>query len=311
MNTPRDHGGGLDAAIAKWGGTRADWVDLSTGINPVAYPVGSFAPDAWTALPDRAAFDQLEQAARNLWNVPVDLDVIIAPGASALIARIPALAKAADVTIPAPTYNEHAAAFVANGWQVHPNGPAKARVIVNPNNPDGRVWTAADAQADFCIIDESFGDVAPDTSLMACAQTPNTIVLKSFGKFWGLAGMRLGFAIGRPETLAPLREAIGPWQVSGPALQTGATALADYNWAIATRARLAKDAAFLDQAMAPHGALVGGTSLFRLYQVPDAVAFQTRLAEQKIWSRVFPYSKTWLRLGLPHPDQHTRISAAL
>ena len=108
-----DHGGGIDAACARWGGTRADWLDLSTGINPRPYPIPPLPADAWTALPDRAAFTALEQAARRFWAIPDGAALIAAPGASALIARIPALLPPGKVAIPAPTYNEHARAFRA------------------------------------------------------------------------------------------------------------------------------------------------------------------------------------------------------
>lgn len=310
MTRKRDHGGGLDAAIAQFGGSRTDWLDLSTGINPVPYPVGEIAPDAWTALPDQGATDRLIEAARQFWTVPDAARIVPAPGASALIARLPALATPGAVSIPEPTYNEHAAAFSAQGWTMSQTDPA-AEVIVNPNNPDGRIWTMADLAARFTIIDESFGDVAPDTSLMHVATRPGTLILKSFGKFWGLAGLRLGFAIGDPTLAGRLADLLGPWPVSGPALDCGARALADLDWAQATRERLVEDAARLDALMAPHSSLVGGTTLFRLYAVDDATAWQLRLARHHVWSRIFPYSNTWLRLGLPAPDRWPQLEAAL
>lgn len=308
----RDHGGGVDGAVARYGGARADWVDLSTGINPLPYEVPEFPADAWTALPDRGAFDALYAAARAFWGVPDGAGILAAPGASALIARIPALAAAGHVHIPAPTYNEHWAAFRAHGWQA---GEGGARVVVHPNNPDGRVWSAAELAGDrtLTVIDESFGDVMPEASLVHMAEKPGVIVLKSFGKFWGLAGLRLGFAIARPETIDRLAEMIGPWAVSGPALATGATALRDQEWAEATRARLERDADRLDGMMTGAGStVVGGTTLFRLYDVGDAAAWQDRLAQHHIWSRIFPYSDRWLRLGLPGPDAHwERLEEAL
>lgn len=304
----RDHGGGLDAAIARFGGTRAGWLDLSTGINPVPYPVGDFASDAWSALPDQGAFDRLEDAARRFWSVPEGAGILAAPGASALIARIPALLPAAEVQIAGPTYNEHAAGFRAQGWNVVDHA-APARVVVHPNNPDGRTWAGLDVDRPLTVIDESFCDVMPGDSLIELATKPGVLILKSFGKFWGLAGLRLGFVIGDPDLTNRLREAIGPWQVSGPALELGARALGDLAWAEATRARLTQDAARLDQLVgAP---LVGGTSLFRLYDVKDARAMQDKLAQAHVWSRVFPYSDGWLRLGLPHPDRWDQLEAAL
>ncbi len=307
----RDHGGGLDAAAALYGGARSDWIDLSTGINPVPYPIGAFSQNEWSALPDAAAFNALTQAARSFWNVPAGAAVLPAPGASALIARIPALASASRVDIPKPTYNEHAAAFEAHGWQISQDAP-RARVLVHPNNPDGRLWRAQDVNAPLSIIDESFCDIAPESSLIPLAEREGVIVLKSFGKFWGLAGLRLGFAIGDPELIARLADFIGPWAVSGPALRTGTLALKDTQWANQTRTRLSADAARLDSLMRSHGAdVLGGTTLFRLYDVGDAAAWQTKLARAQIWSRVFPYASGWLRLGLPAPSQWTRLSAAL
>ncbi len=308
----RDHGGGLDAAIVKFGGTRADWVDLSTGINPTPYPVAEFAPDAWTALPDTGANLTLLDAARRFWSVPDGAALLAAPGASSLIATLPGLMPAGRVRIEPPTYNEHAAGFEAHGWSVVPNGDGEARVMVHPNNPDGRLWEAADANAALTVIDESFCDVTPDQSLIHLADQPGVIVLKSFGKFWGLAGLRLGFAIARPETIDRLSAWLGPWAVSGPALQIGAAALNDLDWANQTRARLAHDANRLDDLVLAKGAeLVGGTSLFRLYRVDQAQAWQDRLARAHVWSRIFPYSETFLRLGLPPADRWDQVEAAL
>lgn len=304
-----DHGGGIDAAAARFGGERADWLDLSTGINPCPYPIPPLPADAWTALPDAAAFAALEQAARAFWQVPDGAAVLAAPGASALIARIPALRPAGDVVIQGPTYNEHARSFAAHGWRV--TDSADACVIVHPNNPDGRLHPAPDAT--FRIIDESFCDITPAASHIAQATRPGTVILKSFGKFWGLAGVRLGFAIGDPALIVPLATMLGPWAVSGPAIAIGTAALHDMAWAEATRTRLATDASRLDALMTHAGAMVaGGTPLFRLYDVADATAWQTRLARHHIWTRVFPYSTRWLRLGLPGDAQGwTRLERAL
>ncbi len=311
MEGARDHGGGLDAAIARFGGNRAGWLDLSTGINPLPYPVAALPPDAWTALPDRGAQVALEQAARRFWSVPDGAAILAAPGASALIARIPRLAPSGSVRIPEPTYNEHAAAFRAAGWKVSQRS-AKAQVAVHPNNPDGRFWQAGEITAAFAVIDESFCDVRPDASLVALAQRPGVIVLKSFGKFWGLAGLRLGFAIGAPAMIEGLAEALGPWPVSGPALALGTRALEDHDWAKSTRVRLARDARRLDALLVEKGAVVtGGTDLFRLYEVDDAAAWQTRLAQHHVWSRIFPWSTTHLRLGLPTPTRWAQLEAAL
>ncbi|SEW38506.1 L-threonine O-3-phosphate decarboxylase [Cognatiyoonia koreensis] len=310
MKNTRDHGGGLDAAIAQFGGSRADWLDLSTGINPVPYPMPTLTADAWTALPDANGLKLLIDRARRFWNVPDDAEIIAAPGASSIIAQLPRLKAPGKVAIPGPTYNEHGAAFRAAGWTLDDNG-MDALVAVHPNNPDGHLWDATVVQAPFTIIDESFCDVVPDATLIHHAARKGTVVLKSFGKFWGLAGLRLGFAIGDPDILAQLGETLGPWQVSGPASQIGAEALADLAWSDETRQRLAADARQLDTLLLKQGAhLVGGTDLFRLYEVDNAKAAQQQLARHHVWSRIFPYADNWLRLGLPHPDRWGQLEAA-
>lgn len=310
----RDHGGGLDAAIARHGGGRADWLDLSTGINPLPYPVGALEQGAWTALPDRGAQYALIRAARSFWQVPEGAAILAAPGASSLIARLPGLAKAGLVHIPTPTYNEHAAGFAAHGWTVTSSPPAQpdARVIVHPNNPTGHFYGADDLGAPLTVIDESFCDVAPMRSLVSHATRPGHIVLKSFGKFWGLAGLRLGFAIGPAPLISRLQEMLGPWPVSGPALAIGARALTDMTWAEATRARLERDAARLDALLQGAGAdVAGGTSLFRLYRVESASDWQDRLASHRILGRIFPYADDLIRLGLPTPEGWAQLERAL
>ncbi|MGH1367853.1 MAG: threonine-phosphate decarboxylase CobD [Maritimibacter sp.] len=316
MSETRDHGGGLDAAVAKYGGTRAGWIDLSTGINPHPYPLPDLPADTWASLPDEAANLALEAAARAFWNVPEGAAVLAAPGASCLIANIPRLAPRATVRIVERTYNEHEAAFRAEGWDVTREAKsADARVVVHPNNPTGTLWRGIEegAAPALRVIDESFCDIAlADSNVRSRACDPGTLILKSMGKFWGLAGMRLGFAVGDPALISRLRNWLGPWPVSGPALRIGRAALEDLAWAKATRQRLERDAARLDALLENKGAkVIGGTALFRLYQVEDAAGMQDHLARGHIWSRVFPYDPTWLRLGLPPEHGWDQLEKAL
>lgn len=300
--------------MTQYGGDRFDWIDLSTGINPQAYPLPVFHQHSWAALPDAHAMNDVLKAARQAWRIPERAGIVAAAGASALIAQIPTLVPAGSVHIPAPTYNEHAAAFRLHGWTETTAPQADAAVVVHPNNPDGRRWSVAalPRQTRLTVIDESFCDASPQDTLIDLAARPGHLVLKSFGKFWGLAGLRLGFAIGDPALVARLQDRLGPWAVAGPALAVAAKALRDTGWADDTRRRLAQDSARLDRAMADAGAQVlGGTTLFRLYKVDDAAHWQARLARHHIWSRVFPYDPTWLRLGMPHALHWPRLTAAL
>ncbi|KIT16439.1 aminotransferase class I/II-fold pyridoxal phosphate-dependent enzyme [Jannaschia aquimarina] len=332
----REHGGGLDAAIDRWGGTRDAWIDLSTGINPVPYPISDLDPYCWTALPDRAAHDRLVRAAREFWDVPSEAEILPTPGASALIARLPGLIPGPGEFVVDPhSYGEWRAAFLASGWQPHvatqhDAGIPHAEVSVHPDNPTG-IYAPGPDRASFgpasctdgpyegftAIYDESFADcVDPKDSLVWTTRSPAFVVVKSFGKFWGLAGLRLGFLIGSPGLVARMAEALGPWPVSGPALAIGAAALEDRAWAEETRTRLVRDAARLDDLMCGAGMHreVLGTPLFRTYTVPGfgaAADWQERLARQRIWSRTFSHSPALLRLGLPDPDDWSRLETAL
>lgn len=192
---------------------------------------------------------------------------------------------------------------------------ADLAIVVNPNNPDGRTHAPADLLAlagrvGLLIVDESFADPVPQLSVAPMADR-GVIVLRSFGKFWGLAGLRLGFALGDAEMVDRMRALAGPWPVSGPALRIGALALADREWMAATTDRLAGEGPRIDALLEMAGAsLVGGTHLFRLYQ-GDATALHTQFARHKIWTRIFPANPRWIRLGLPGSESEWhRLSRA-
>lgn len=315
----RDHGGNLDAAMARHGGD--GWIDLSTGINRRPYPLPPLPASAWTDLPTGAAKTALVRAARAAFGT--DAPGIALTGAQAAIQMVPWLARPGLARVVSPTYNEHAATLLAAGWRVEEVGSpadlpgADLGVVVNPNNPDGRRHDPArlrelSRQVGRLVVDESFADADGALSVAAHADG-RLIVLRSFGKFWGLAGMRLGFAFADAATIARLEALAGPWPVSGPALEIGRLALPDRAWAAATAARLAGDARRLDGLAAAAGwTLVGGTALFRTYATPDAGAAQDHLARHRIWSRIFPWSARWLRLGLPGAEaEWTRLDGAL
>ncbi|TFV41642.1 threonine-phosphate decarboxylase [Bradyrhizobium frederickii] len=317
----REHGGNLDQAQERFGGRAEDWIDLSTGINRLPYPVGEVSARAWSALPSRAEIEALHQAARHAYRTSAP--IVALGGAQAAIQLLPQLAPPGRARILAPTYNEYAGVLSAAGWNVQEAGELDAlagadlAVVVNPNNPDGRTHAPKDLLALLprvgrLVIDESFADAVP-LSLAPEAGRPGLLVLRSFGKFYGLAGLRLGFALGDAADVAKLAAASGPWPVSGTAIAIGCRALHDDAWAEATSARLARDCVRLDEMARVQGwTLVGGTPLFRLYETPDARAAQENLAHGHIWSRVFAQKPTWLRLGLPGSEaEWTRLAEAL
>ncbi|MGY8669015.1 threonine-phosphate decarboxylase CobD [Bradyrhizobium sp. UFLA05-109] len=318
----REHGGNLDSAMQRFGGRIEDWIDLSTGINRQPYPVGEIEQRAWSALPSRSEIEALQEAARQAYATRAPL--LAMAGAQAAIQCLPALSRRGRACILAPTYNEYAAVLSSAGWDVaevsnlDALAGADLAVVVNPNNPDGRHHERADLLAllprvGHLVIDESFADALPELSLAPEAGQGGFLILRSFGKFYGLAGLRLGFVLGAEADIAALSAMAGPWPVSGAAIAVGRRALLDREWAKATTSRLERDCVRLDTAATAQGwRLIGGTPLFRLYDAGDALAAQDKLARSKIWSRVFSARPGWLRLGLPGDEaEWSRLESAL
>jgi cobalamin biosynthetic protein CobC len=320
---PLFHGGDLGAARRLFPGAPKPFIDLSTGINPNPYPVPRFSAAVLARLPDSASVNALAQAAARAYGAPSAAHVVPAPGTQILLPLVAGLAAPGRAAILAPGYPEHARAAAFAGHKVEATrgiedcGDAALVVVANPNNPDGKLFTRSDLLAlakdlrrrdGVLVIDEAFMDVGPrDASLAADVACGNVIVLRSFGKFFGLAGLRLGFALAAPPLAARLGPALGPWAVSGPALAAGTRALADTVWIERTRRRLDKASARLDDILAGLAlTVVGGTSLFRLVQTPAANALFQHLGQAGIWVRAFPDNADWLRFGLPANEREWR-----
>jgi cobalamin biosynthetic protein CobC len=324
------HGGDLTEAMARYGGSPQMWLDLSTGVNPWPWPIPADLPGAlWQRLPSRADEENLIAAASEAYDVPAGAEVVAASGTQSLIQWLPQLASEGPVAIVEPTYNEHAAAWRMAGHEVIACAglddlPVAVRhvVVVNPNNPDGRVMSCTvlarvaaqlRERGGWLVVDEAFADIEPDTSVIElCAELP-VVVLRSFGKFYGLAGLRLGFAVASPDIALRIALALGPWPCSGPALTIGAAALRDRAWADRTRAAIQIQVRKLDDVLARAGfTIVGGTGLFRLARRADAGKVHAALAAQLIWCRRFEWADDLLRFGLPPGDRELeRLAAAL
>lgn len=318
------HGGDLATARALFPEAPQPWVDLSTGINPIPYPLPALPLSLWMRLPGADDEAALIAAAREAYRVPAHADIVAAPGTQILIELLPRLSPSGPVAILGPTYAEHGHAWRKAGYAaVETTAPAEVAattVAVNPNNPDGRVLSQAElaslaahcaARGGLLVVDEAFADFMPEASIVP--DLPDgTIVLRSFGKTYGLAGLRLGFAIGAPEPMARLKAALGPWSVAGPALHVGAQALSDADWLAKTGEARAQDAARLDALLAPHGRIVGGTTLFRLLETQQAGALFARLGRRGIYVRRFQNAPDRLRFGLPGDEaEWSRLHAAL
>jgi cobalamin biosynthetic protein CobC len=301
------------------------WIDLSTGLNPKPYPAPRASRAARARLPDPHELQALEAGAARAFGV-APARVCATPGLELAIQLLPGLLGAPAVSLAAPLYGSHAKAWAQSGAAVIQAADADlARaahsvVLANPNNPDGRAMAASQVLAlaeqlgrheGWLIVDEAFVETAPELSVAAHAGG-RLVVLRSFGKFYGLAGLRLGFVVADPDVIAALRDRLGEWPISVDAIAAGQSAYRDHAWAEETRRRLSQDAQRLDSLLFQSGYhLVGGTSLFRLAQTPDAPSRFDRLARAGILVRPFAYQTSWLRVGIPPANAWARVQAAL
>lgn len=324
------HGGDLaDARRLAGVETRADdWLDLSTGINPHAYPVGILSDASWRRLPGRADLARLQDVARIFYRLPDATTPVVIPGTEILINLLPRLFSMRRVQIIGPTYGSHGLAWTRAGHVVEEIGsldeadPMAIVILVNPNNPDGREVSmerlslfvdAVRSANGLLIVDEAYGEMAPHLSAVPLCAVGPVIVLRSFGKFFGLSGLRLGFAIAATDLASRLALLCGEWPVSGPALSIGAAALSDTDWHLSALQRIAALDVELSGLLSRWRInVVGNVKLFRLIETDSASALFDHLLDRRVYTRVFPERETWLRLGLPGcPAELERLDEAL
>ena len=316
------HGGRLFDARHAFPGAPEPWIDLSTGINPAPYPVGEISEASWTRLPEENEIRALEAAAAHTFGARFESYVIAAPGTETLIHMLPRLFPAKRVGILGFTYSEHAIAWESAGADVESVDTIEALlasdafdtvVIVNPNNPCGRLVELPHLTAlasklarkgGRLIVDEAFMDLMEDASSFV-HRLPNegAVILRSFGKTFGLAGLRLGFALAGPHDGAAIRAALGSWPISGASIEIGLRAYGDTGWLTATMARLEEDCSDLDSIIERLGLkVIGGTPLYRLAEGDHAQEMFQRLAQSGILVRAFKDKPNWLRFGIPGGD---------
>lgn len=307
------HGGRLDAAAAAFPHAPRPWIDLSTGINPFAWN-GPIGPVDQRALPDPTAQALLEETAARAFEL-AGAGITALPGSEIGLRLLACIGLPRPYHILAPGYRTHLAALPGATTIAADALEAAAEaggtlLLANPNNPDGRLILPErllalaerlGTRGGLLVVDEAFADATPGASVLPLidGHAP-VLVLRSFGKFFGLAGVRLGFACGAATWVARLAELIGGWPVSATALAIGTAAYADSGWIATMQATLAQRAAVLDDLLRAHGlAPIGASPLFRLIDSENAAALFARLAGAGILTRPFDYAPGWLRLGLP------------
>jgi len=310
-----EHGGRLRAAALRYGIAVADWLDLSTGIAPYGWPLPAIPASAWARLPEQQ--DGLEIAARDYYGVANLLPVA---GSQAAIQALPRLRRNATVGIVSPAYAEHAAAWQREGHRLLAISEGAIEralerldvlLLVNPNNPTGRriepqrllAWHARLAErGGWLVVDEAFIDCTPEHSLAAFSDRPGLIVLRSFGKFFGMAGIRLGFVLAQPALLEQMAELLGPWAISGPSRVVASALLQDQVGQHQQRERLLADGERLAILLSTQGLTpTGGCALFQFCCMARAAELHEFLAARGILTRLFETPQS-LRFGLP-PDE--------
>ena len=325
--TPPFHGGRLQAATKQFNIPLSDWLDLSTGINPYSWQVPAIPQDIWQRLPD--SYAPLEAAAETFYGAAV----VAIPGSQWAIQNLPAMIQCRRVWIPAEAYEEH-----KYWWQWHNHQtlayasleqitlqPQDSVVVINPNNPTAKhVATAQlldlarklNREQGYLILDEAFMDPTPERSVLGQAEPlpTNLIVLRSLGKFFGLAGLRLGFIYCQGALLSAVREKLGPWAVSHPAAYVGELALQDQSWHQSTRALLQQSAHELHQLLSANipAQSITTTGLFSSIQLNAEVAeaLFSHCAQQGILLRHFPQWQK-IRVGLTTKSGMERLLSAL
>ncbi|MCX4143524.1 threonine-phosphate decarboxylase CobD [Paraburkholderia sp. SEWSISQ10-3 4] len=320
------HGGNLHEAAERYGIPYAQWLDLSTGINPHGYPVPPVPADAWRRLPDDG--DDFAACAARYYGAPDAAHVLPVAGSQAAIRALPVLLPRARVGIAPLTYSEYAPAFERAGhevvpldvsWDTLPDALTHV-VVVNPNNPTAEHLNADKllrwhkqliARGGTLLIDEAFADTMPSASLAASTHRDGLIVLRSPGKFFGLAGVRSGFVLGAPSLLDALRLTLGAWTVSGPARHAVKAAFEDVAWQQQMRTLLEAESARLVSLLQAHGFATHSTPLFAWTDDARAAALHEALAQRGVWTRLFTATGS-VRFGLPASDtEWTRFEESL
>ncbi|MFA6921921.1 MAG: threonine-phosphate decarboxylase CobD [Gallionella sp.] len=316
-----EHGGRLRSAATRYGIPEADWLDLSTGINPDGWPVPAIPAELWQGLPQDD--DDLIEAACDFYATTLLLPVA---GSQAAIQTLPALRAPGSVALAYPAYAEHEHAWQAHGHTIIRaadllQSEADVVVIVNPNNPTGRRYDVAgllalhERQAErggWLVVDEAFMDATPEHSLAPFCPREGLIVLRSVGKFFGLAGARVGFVLAQQDILNRLSEKLGPWPIAAPSRFVATQALRDTLWQQGTRDALLAAGIRLGMLLTRHGLTPAGSNcLFQWVRSDDAAGVHEKLAQQGILTRLFDEPAS-LRFGLPYGEENwARLDAAL
>lgn len=323
------HGGGLNYAAKMYGIAVENWIDLSTGINPNTWPVPNIPLAIYNRLPEDD--DALEEHARKYYQTKSLLSI---PGSQAAIQLLPNLRLKSRVAVPKSGYAEHAHAWCEAGHQVDFLTTEEIDknihtydvvVVINPNNPTGELievktllawYEILQKKSGWLIVDEAFIDTQPEKSLGAYAHDDGLIVLRSLGKFFGLAGVRSGFVLAEEKLLRQIQVELGPWAVSGPTRYVSQLAVQDVIWQQSSIEMLKKKSLklkkILKDIMLKNNikSTVKGTDLFQTVYFSGAESLHIELARNGILTRLLD-DKSGIRFGLGKESQLIKLESVM
>ncbi|MBX7145921.1 MAG: aminotransferase class I/II-fold pyridoxal phosphate-dependent enzyme [Alphaproteobacteria bacterium] len=324
-----DHGGDLIYAKNYFGEPNHPWVDLSTGINPRSYPFSFIKNEKYQKLPSQNDISKLLEIARNYYQTPDQVDIIAGPGSQFFLQTLPLfLQEYKNISILTPTYNEYAKCWGSKNSKItyvkkitELKRDQQILIICNPNNPNGAIIdhnvildTAQFLKKNkgILIIDEAFVDPIPEYSIVPLLHHSNIIVLKSFGKFFGLAGLRLGFMISAHPVIQQINHFLGPWPISHPAIEIGIKAFNDKVWINKTKNWLQITSKKIHSVFQTYNfKQYKGTALFTFINDSRAFSLYQCLGKKGIYTRIYKENPSWIRIGMPLPQTFKRLTKAL
>ena len=318
------HGGRLLSAVNKYSIKKSDWLDLSTGINPCGWPVPEMPANVFQRLPETN--DGLELAAAEYYQ---NTSLLPIAGSQAAIQLLPELRDKIRVLLPRLGYREHEYHWRQQGHDIRLYKTADLKkelqdtdvlVVINPNNPTGECIGTEQllewhqqlvSKGGWLIVDEAFMDARCENSLVSYGGCKGLIILRSVGKFFGLAGIRSGFVFAEDRLLSQMEEALGTWSVSSVARYITKLALSDKRWQEQTKIRLRSESEKLQVCLqASFRQQPEGCDLFQTLMLPQASDVYKQLAQQGVLVRLLD-NEQGLRFGLPLPSQWPKLEQVL
>jgi threonine-phosphate decarboxylase len=346
------HGGNIYAASRDLRCQPASMLDFSASINPLGMAPGAVqvvqaSLELATHYPDPDCYE-LKQALGRFHGIDPEC-VCIGNGSTELIFLLPKTLALRRALIPGPTFSEYAAAMRAVGGEVSmllapPEEEFRIRLsqvaaalqrsldcvwLCNPNNPTGQLWTKAQVLELWkkarrvgasLIVDEAFIDYCEADSVVSEATSrAGLLVLRSFTKFYGMPGLRVGYLVAEPTVIRRIEAMRLPWSVNNLAQVAAIASLNETSYAVRSRQLIIEERPRLAAALAGQGWVPCPSSAnFLLVRLPSflksaAVAAATR--RQGVLIRDCEsfegMGQQWIRVAVRTAAEHERLVQAL